>query len=160
MKKLFSLVLFLTLLITISCSVDDSIEIAQIEESVSFVEMLSDDVLLTAKRPKPSIWADCRMYSGIVVPATFKSESNPFDEQYAVPDGDGNPMPIFKGGLPLISDSKPGGQDYNAGRWHLNVLKEGVDYTKYSEAFSEEDLDLDDFMSTDAYFGCPLTKFK
>ena len=51
MKKLFSLALFLTLLITIGCTVEESIEIPQFEESVSFIEMLSDDALLTSKRP-------------------------------------------------------------------------------------------------------------
>lgn len=161
MKNLFSIALFLTLLITVGCSVDESTEIPQFEEAtVSFIDMLSDDALLTSKRPKPPIWADCIKYRGVVVPATFKPESDPFDELYAIPDTEGNPMPLFKDGLPLISDSKPGDQDYNGGRWHLNVLKPGVDVNKYSEACSEEDLDLDDFMSTDAYFGCPMTKFK
>ena len=63
---------------------------------------------------------------------------------------------MFYGGIPLISDSKPGDQDYNGGRWHLNVLKTGVDASKYAEACYEEALNVDDFESTDMYFECPI----
>ena len=71
---------------------------------------------IASKLPQPLIWADSNLYSGIVVPATFKPESDPFDELYAMPDN------TFKDGVPLISDSKPGDKNYNGGRWHLNVL--------------------------------------
>jgi hypothetical protein len=84
-----------------------------------------------------------------VTPATFSPESTPFDELYAGGNG-------FKEGAPLISESKPGDQDYNGGRWHLNVLKAGVDPDKYAGANRVEDLDLDDFDSMEAYFECPL----
>ena len=70
------------------------------------------------------------------------------------------PDAMFKGGVPLISDSKPGDQDYNGGRWHLNVLKASVDPAKYADACEEEDLDLADFDSMDTYFGCPLRPLK
>jgi hypothetical protein len=46
------------------------------------------------------------------------------------------------------------------GGWHMNTLKEGVDPLKYLNVCSEEDLDLDDFMSRDNYFGCPLKNKK
>ena len=62
----------------------------------------------------------------------------------------------FKDGAPLISESGPGDQDYNGGRWHLNVLKVTVDSDKYANASSVEELDTDDFVSTDTYFECPL----
>jgi hypothetical protein len=84
-----------------------------------------------------------------VTPATFKPESDPFDELYAGGNG-------FKNGVPLISESKPGDQDYNGGRWHLNVLKDGVSPDKYANACKVEDLDLGDFESTGDYFECPL----
>jgi hypothetical protein len=59
-------------------------------------------------------------------------------------------------GVPLISDSKPGDRDYNGGRWHMNVLKDGVSPSKYSNVCRVEDLDLNDFESTGNYFSCPL----
>lgn len=77
-------------------------------------------------------------------------ESDPFDELYVMP------MAMFDGGVTLISDSKPGDKDYNGGRWHLNVLKEGVDPAKYITACQEEDLDPLDFDPMNVYFECPL----
>jgi hypothetical protein len=100
-------------------------------------------------RPRPQTWVDCELFDGVVTPATFDPESDPFDELYAGGNG-------FKNGVPLISESKPGDQDYNGGRWHQNVLKDDVDPHKYADACSVEDLDLDDFDSTDNYFECPL----
>jgi hypothetical protein len=100
-------------------------------------------------RPHPSAWADCELFGAVVAPAQFKPSSTPFDELY------GGTM--FKDGAPLISESKPGDHDYNGGRWHMNVLKAGVDAGKYSGACRVEDLDLNDFMPTGNYFECPLT---
>lgn len=153
MKKAFSFIMFLALLTFVGCTLNEEAPIDSLEDesSVSLLKQLSDDNLIASKRPQPPIWADCILYSGIVTPATFKPESDPFDELYALPEGN-----LFKDGVPLISDSKPGDQDYNGGRWHMNVLKEGVDPAKYTNACMEEDLDLDDFDGTDNYFGCPL----
>jgi hypothetical protein len=150
------IVFFLALLASIGCSTqDEANDFPLLEENgFSLVEKLTNDALLSAKRPQPVIWADCQKYSGIVVPATFKPESDPFDELYTMPDA------TFKYGVPLISDSKPGDKDYNGGRWHLNILKDGVDPSKYADACKEEDLDLADFDSTANYFGCPLTRLK
>jgi len=100
--------------------------------------------------PRPTTWVDCILFAGLVTPATFKPEAGNFDELYMMP-GYG-----FKNGSPLISESKPGDQDYNGGRWHLNLIKEVVDPAKYNGACSVEDLDLDDFFSTENYFECPL----
>jgi hypothetical protein len=99
--------------------------------------------------PRPHIWADCELFVSVATPATFDPPHGPFDELYASGSG-------FKDGVPLISECKPGDQDYNGGRWHLNVLKEGVPEDKYADACSVEDLDLLDFESTDQYFECPL----
>lgn len=149
MKNVLSIVLFSTLLITMSCSVEESKELTLTEnENDALIERLLNVSSETGRRDQPPIWADCYLYSGIVTPATFKPESDPFDELYA--------GAMFKDGMPLISDSKPGDKDYNGGRWHLNVLKAGVDPYKYANACSEEDLDLSDFDSTDAYFSCPM----
>jgi hypothetical protein len=99
--------------------------------------------------PRPQTWADCELFDGVVTRTDFKPESGNFDELYAGGSG-------FKDGVPLISESKPGDQDYNGGRWHMNVLKAGVPASKYANACKVEDLDLNDFQSTDNYFECPL----
>jgi len=152
MKKLLSLILFSTVfLIATSCSVNEANDTDFSKEAnESLVQQLSKNSLAKGKRPQPPIWADCRVYSGIVVPATFKPNSDSFDELYVMPGA------MFYGEVPLISDSKPGDKDYNGGRWHLNVLKDGVDTAKYAEACKMEDLDPADFDSTPDYFECPL----
>lgn len=99
--------------------------------------------------PRPQAWVDCERFNGVVTPATFNPESDPFDELYTGGTG-------FKDGVPLISESKPGDADFNGGRWHLNLLKESVPEDKYADACKVEDLDLNDFVSTDNYFECPL----
>ena len=99
--------------------------------------------------PRPQTWVDCERFDGVVTPATFLPGLGNFDELYAGGGG-------FIDGVPLISESKPGDQDYNGGRWHLNVLRTDVDPFKYSDACSVEHLDLGDFISTDQYFECPL----
>jgi hypothetical protein len=101
-------------------------------------------------RPRPQSWADGELFGGVVTPATFNPANGNFDELYAIPGG------AFKDGVPLISESKPGDQDYNGGRWHMNVLKAGVDPAKYANADRDGHLDMNDFMSTDQYFECPL----
>lgn len=98
---------------------------------------------------RPNSWVDCELFGGVVTPAKFDPNSDPFDELYAGGNG-------FKNGAPLISESKPGDVDYNGGRWHMNVLKSGVSPDKYANACSVEDLDLSDFQSTSNYFECPL----
>ena len=103
-----------------------------------------------SKTGRTSIWADCDLYGGIVTPATFEQDKGPFDEIYVAG------FTTFKDGIGAISESKPGDQDYNGGRWHVNVLKQGVDPDKYLNACSVEDLDLNDFDSTPTYFECPL----
>lgn len=99
--------------------------------------------------PRPQTWVDCELFGGVVTPATFNPASDPFDELYAGGNG-------FKNGAPLVSEAKPGDQDYNGGRWHLNTLKADVSPDKYANACKVEDLDLDDFESTENYFECPL----
>jgi len=97
---------------------------------------------------RPHSWADCELFLSVVTPTALPPHG-PFDELYAGGNG-------FLDGVPLISETKPGDQDYNGGRWHMNVLKEDVDPDKYANACSDADLDLDDFVSTSNYFVCPL----
>lgn len=98
---------------------------------------------------RPTAWADGELFDALVPPQSFDNPRGNFDELYAGGSG-------FLGGAPLISESKPGDQDYNGGRWHLNVLKSTVDPSKYANASSVEDLDVADFDSMDVYFECPL----
>ena len=110
--------------------------------------------LVEAKVGRVMVWVDGEVFASVVTPANFNPQSDPFDELYALsaPPGEF----LFADGVPLISDSKPGDQDYNGGRWHLNVLNAGVDPDKYMNATGVGDLDLDDFDSTTVYFECPL----
>jgi len=127
------------------------------KKNLSFTVVLSAIIVLGtagvifAKGPpdRPQAWADCELFDSVVARGTFEPDAGNFDELY----GGGNG---FKDGAPLISESKPGDQDYNGGRWHLNVLKSSVPADKYSQACKVEDLDLSDFESTDMYFQCPL----
>ncbi|WP_370480108.1 hypothetical protein [Tamlana flava] len=163
MKSTISFFLLIGLLMTsIGCSseLETTTPTAKIsnQELIQYLTKVSSSNGLASKSnnaensklDEPPIWGDCILYSGLVVPATFKPTSGNFDELYVMPEA------MFYGGIPLISDSKPGDKDYNGGRWHLNVLKAGVDPTKYSEACSVESLNVTDFHSTDMYFECPM----
>lgn len=98
---------------------------------------------------RAQVYVDGELFNTVVTPATFNPANGNFDQLYAGGNG-------FANDVPLISESKPGDQDYNGGRWHLNVLKPGVDPDKYSDASSFEDLDPNDFMPTGNHFECPL----
>jgi len=107
---------------------------------------------LVAQGPRlarPQIWADCELFDGVVTLATFVPVLGNFEELYAGGAG-------FLDRVPVISESKPGDQDYNGGRWHLNILNPFVNPAKYQDACSVEELDLDDFIPMDVYFECPL----
>ncbi len=126
-------------------------ETAQVTSPVQEVQPSFASVTGEANRalPRPRTWVDGELFAGLVTPATFDPQSDPFDELYAGGNG-------FLNGVPLISESKPGDRDYNGGRWHMNVLRAGVDPDKYANATGVGDLDLSDFQSTDNYFECPL----
>ena len=98
---------------------------------------------------RPETWAGCERFAGVVTPNSLPVEGR-FDPLYMMPGH------TFKDGVPLISAFKPGDGNYNGGRWHLYVLKEGVDASKYSNACRVEDLGLNDFQPTAKYFTCPL----
>ena len=98
---------------------------------------------------RPTAWVDCELFESLVTRGSFDPSAGNFDELYSGGNG-------FKNGVPLISDSGPGDTDYNGGRWHVNELKGSVDPNKYADACSVEDLDLNDFVSTENYFECPL----
>jgi len=80
-----------------------------------FVALLGTAAVASGQAlPRPDTWVDGELFAGVVTPATFSPSSGNFDELYMCPGG-------FKDGVSLISESKPGDQDYNGGRWHLNV---------------------------------------
>jgi len=116
-----------------------------------FVLALGFAALAEAGGPpgRETVWVDGELFGTVVTPAVFDPPHGPFDELYTCDQAG-----AFKNGVPLISESKPGDQDYNGGRWHLNVLKDGR--TCDENADSVEDLNLDDFDSIDMYFECPL----
>jgi len=95
------------------------------------------------------LWADGILFDVIAPPAVFSNPQGMFDELYKGGNG-------FLDGIGAISDAAPGDADYNGGRWHVNVLKDGVDPDKYVSASSADELDPADFESTDVYFECPL----
>ena len=111
--------------------------------------ILSQAFVFSQALPRPHSWADCEQFAGVVAPNELPPHGN-FDNLYMMPGH------TFKEGVPLISESKPGDRDFNGGRWHLYVLRNGVDASKYSSACRVEDLDLSDFSATDKYFSCPL----
>lgn len=97
-------------------------------------------------RPKTMVWSDGILFGSVVTPAVFDGEKGNYNRLY---------VGSFYDGVALISESKPGDQDYNGGRWNLYVLKEGV-ATDYSMATSDGDLNPMDFESAGTYFECPL----
>ena len=95
-----------------------------------------------------AIWGDCEGFRTVGTPTSFKPTAGNFDELYNGAH--------FMDGLGAVSESKPGDKDFNGGRWHVNTLKEGVDPDKYMDVCSVEDIDPNDFESTDVYFECPM----
>lgn len=138
-KSLIGLSAVLAILFLVGCESTNSVDAVSGQEPQNLV-----------KTGRTTIWADCDLYGGVVTPATFDPDHGPFDEIYVAD------YTTFKDGVGAISESKPGDQDYNGGRWHVNVINQGVDPNKYLNACSDEDLDLSDFHSTSTYFECPL----
>ena len=140
MKKTVIVKLFFALLLMVGCNAND------IEPLDS--NLLNEDFTVQSKRPQPTIWADCETFGTLGTKSSFKPTAGNFDELY---NG-----AVFKDGLGAISESKPGDQDFNGGRWHVNTLKDGVDPYKYWDACTVEDIDPEDFWSTETYFECPM----
>ena len=84
----------------------------------SMLAVTAAPALAQGIKGRPTTWVDGELFNGVVTPAEFDPANGNFDELYGGCAGEGG----FKGGAPLISESKPGDQDYNGGRWHLNVI--------------------------------------
>jgi hypothetical protein len=139
LKSLIGISAVIAMLFLVGCETSNGVDAVGEQESPTLLKV-----------GRTNVWADCQLYASVVTPATFNANSDPFDQLYAAD------LTSFKDGIGLISESKPGDQDYNGGRWHLNVLKSTVDSDKYINACKVEDLDLNDFESTQNYFECPL----
>ena len=153
MKPYVSILTLLALgLFVIACDdpVQEDLSPANLDLISFLAAMPSDGSVNNGKAlPRPMVWGDCELFGSVVTNAVFDPANGNFDELYAGGNG-------FKDGVGLISDAKPGDQDFNGGRWHMNVLKEGADPDKYMDACNVEDLDPDDFESTANYFECPM----
>jgi hypothetical protein len=127
------------------------IVMAACQKEQTIKNIASENTAMNHKMGKPTgtLWADCILFNVVVAPNSFKPTAGNFDELYSSNNA-------FKDHVMSISDSKPGDTDYNGGRWHVNMLKSTVDSTKYMNACSVADLDLNDFDSTGTYFSCPL----
>ena len=144
--KLFAAALVLTALLVNGCANNAVAPEDDLAALISFLHASG------GPNQTPQTWVDGELFHGVVTPAKFDPANGRFDELYMGGNG-------FKNGVPLISDSKPGDQDYNGGRWHVNVLKDGVDENKYFDLDADrvEGLDImNDFNSTTMYFECPL----
>ena len=129
----------LSIVVMVSCQKDGDIVPAE--------PSINDQLSKADKgRPKTMVWSDGILFRSVVTPAVFDGDKGNYDKLFGG---------MFADGVGLISESKPGDQDYNGGRWNLYVLKDGV-ATDYSMATSDSDLDPMDFVSADAYFECPL----
>lgn len=114
------------------------------EAALSSEATQSSDVL--SKVGKGYIWADGTLFATIGTPTLFDPIHGPTDKLFH-----GN----FKNGIGAISDSKPGDQDWNGGRWEI-WDPNGDLGDKYDDADSYEDLDENDFHPTGTYLECPL----
>lgn len=154
MKTLKLSILLFGLLAFTGCSTENDPLLDENTKSNITTDITDNPSIFFERRPSPTIFADCIKYYGIVVPASFKPTAGNFDELYMNPNG------TFADGVNLISDSKPGDQDYNGGRWHVNILRDDIDPNMYANACSDEDLNLEHFISTDNYFECPLIPYR
>ena len=141
LKSVFPVVV--SLLVLISCQNEG--DPVPVNNSIEDELSKADKGLL-----RTMVWSDGNLYRSVVTPAQFDGDKGNYDKLYAG---------SFKDGVALISESKPGDQDYNGGRWNLYVAKEGIT-TKYAMASSDMDLDPNDFVAAETYFECPLLPVK
>ena len=89
-----------------------------------------------------SVYAHDTLYGSVVAPNSLPNEGN-FDELYVFPGTT----------YTIVSDAAPGDQDYNGGRWHVNVVMVAGEQFTNAEDVLASGLTID---STDVYFSCPL----
>ena len=90
-----------------------------------------------------SVYAHDTLYGSVVAPNSLPAKGN-FDELYVFPGPDG---------FTIVSDAAPGDQDYNGGRWHVNmVMGAAVQFTNAEDVLASGLT----IVSTETYFSCPL----
>jgi hypothetical protein len=137
-------VLFVVSIAGISCSRGGGVVAPDNDAAATVAE--APAVFQASTRPRDAIWADCEPFGTVGTPTAFKPDHGPFDRLFHGP---------FKDGIGAISESKPGDQDFNGGRWEVwDPVRDLGD--KYADACSYEDLDINDFAPTGKYFECPL----
>jgi len=138
MKNLkLAFIALLSIVVLVSCQKDG--DVVPAEPSINDQLSKADKAL-----PRTTVWSDGILFRTVVTPAVFDGDHGNYDILYGG---------AFADGVGLISESKPGDQDYNGGRWSLYVPKNAEDY---SSAKSDKDLDPMDFESAGMYFECPL----
>jgi len=143
MRKLYLFIGVLAIAAFTGCQ--DSVVSADNEAALSSEATQAADVL--SKVGFGRIWADGELFGTVGTPTSLPDEQGPFDILFQ-----GN----FKDGVRAISESKPGDQDWNGGRWEIWVLKTDVG-SKYAMADEDSDLDINDFAPNGVYLECPLT---
>ncbi len=90
-----------------------------------------------------SVYAHDTLYGSVVAPNSLPAKGN-FDELYVFPG---------PGGFTIVSDAAPGDQNYNGGRWHVNMVMGAAEQFTNAEDVLASGLTI---VSTETYFSCPL----
>jgi hypothetical protein len=137
-------VLFVVSIAGISCSRGGGVVAPDNDADATAAE--SSAAVQASSRSRDAIWADCEPFGTVGTPTDFDPNHGNFDKLF---------HGAFKDGFGAISESKPGDQDFNGGRWEVWDPNGGLG-DKYADACSYEDLDEADFHKTGEYFECPL----
>ena len=80
MKKLLTL----TAIVAVAgCAEGTDVTMPVVETQPSFASVTGE---MNRARPRPQSWVDGELFAGVVTPATFNPESDPFDELYKCGD--------------------------------------------------------------------------
>jgi hypothetical protein len=144
----FGVLLFVVSIAGISCSRGGGVAAPDNDTAATAAE--SATAFQASKVGRGMIWADCELFETVGTPTDFDPPHGPFDRLF---------HGTFKDGIGAISESKPGDQDYNGGRWEVWDPKPDVDLPDFSSACKFEDLgkEFESFFEpTGTYFECPL----
>ncbi len=89
-----------------------------------------------------SVYAHDTQYGSVVAPNSLPAKGN-FDELYVFPDTS----------FTIVSDAAPGDQNYNGGRWHVNMVIDATVQFTNAEDVLASGLTI---VPTEVYFSCPL----
>ncbi len=89
-----------------------------------------------------SVYAHDTLYGSVVAPNSLPAKGN-FDELYVFPGTS----------FTIVSDAAPGDQDYNGGRWHVNMVIGATEQFTNADDVLASGLTI---VSTETHFSCPL----